>query len=128
MATRLQFRVLSPRMSRLAAGALALVSALALFAVSTAWADDILEEQPRSTTCGAGTLEQCGTKPITKCEVELSFNFNLFSRSFGFHFDTSNCQVIGQIPIYKDVAPPSSLRLNCTALNPLLGSSAGPGC
>jgi hypothetical protein len=114
------------KQARLAVGAFAVLSALALFSVSTAWADELYDDMG-PTKCGAGTLQQCGTEPITKCEVDISINLNLFSRDFGFHFKTTNCEVIGQVPIYKDT-PTSGTSSMCVGPDPSMGSLMGAGC
>lgn len=90
------------QLNRLGTGVLLLLASAVTFSATTAWADESLDDALGPTPCGAGVLTQCGSKPITKCEYDLAFNFNLLSRDFGFHFKSTNCTVIGSIPIYKD--------------------------
>ena len=89
-------------LNRVGTGVVALLAAAVTFSAATAWADESLDDDLGPTACGAGVLTQCGSKPITQCEYDISINLNLFSRDFGFHFKTVNCTVIGSIPIYKD--------------------------
>jgi hypothetical protein len=99
--------MVSPRI-RIILGACALLAASAVVNASTAWASaratEELEDGVVSTSCGAGTINQCAMKPIVRCEYDFSFNANIFSRSFGLHVKETNCAVIGEMPIYKDRA------------------------
>jgi hypothetical protein len=59
------------------------------------------------TACAMGTLEPCGTQPITSCETTIHFDLNLFLRTGGFKFTQTNCTV-GHKTLYKDRRTPTS--------------------
>jgi hypothetical protein len=110
--------------NRLGASVLGVLATAITFSAATAWAGDLTDDELGPTPCGAGVLAQCGNKPITKCEYDISINLNLFSRDFGFHFKTTNCTVIGSIPIYKDrdfgpLPLESSSATRCSTSDPI---------
>ena len=81
-----------------------LVAVLAAFAsASTALADDDLGPgDVISTTCGAGTMEACGSSPIESCDWDFNFSLNPMSNSFGLHLSRTNCRTTGYLPVYKN--------------------------
>lgn len=91
---------------------LALVNLSLLAGLTLAAADGFAQvaqpvEQPTtapviSTTCGTGTLTQCGHKNLYQCEWSISFNINPLTYSGGFSFARQKCVVSGTIPLYKD--------------------------
>ena len=111
---------------RLAAGVLAIVGGLAVVGVSTA---EAAEEGPViSTTCGAGTLTECGTKAIETCDIEFSVTLDPTDKNFGITFKRTNCRSTGTVTLYKDMTQNSSLSGSCNLLLPLLGMPSGSGC
>jgi hypothetical protein len=114
------------KISRLAAGVFTVLMGVAVLGVGTAWAEEQLEGGTISTTCGAGTEKECATKDIVDCEI--SFHFKISRTEFEFGFKESNCRVVGQVPIYKDLQEKSSLSGSCSLLNPFLGMPSGSGC
>jgi hypothetical protein len=105
--------------SRAAVGVFAL-----LFTVATV---DVARARAQSTTvtstaCAMGTLEPCGTQPITTCETTIHFDLNLLLRSGGFKFTQTNCTT-GQKTLYKDRRTPTS---GSTTVGPYKTCSATP--
>jgi hypothetical protein len=121
---------MSTKISRLATGVLAVLMGVAVMSVSTAWADDFEEAaaDPISTTCGAGTVENCGQKPITECSWEFSISLNPYDKNFGLTIKKYNCVVTGYVPIYKNQTDTSVISGSCNLLSPFLGMPAGSGC
>lgn len=113
------------RIPRLAATVCGLLLALVAVDVSVAYADD--GDPVISTTCGAGTVTACGTKPIVTCDWVVDIGFGA-DRVFHLKLGKTNCVVTGHVPIYKDLKENSSLSGACNFLNPLLGMPLGSGC
>lgn len=117
---------MSTKISRLATGVFAVLMGVAVLGVSTAWADEQLEDKTISTTCGAGTEKECATKDVVDCEID--FHFKIGKDVFEFGFKETNCKKIGEVPIYKDMQERSVLSGSCSILNPFLGMPSGSGC
>jgi hypothetical protein len=81
-----------------------------------------------STTCGAGTMDKCGEKPVITCDFAIGFSIDPEKRSFSFSFGKTNCKQTGTVPIYKDMDRNSVLSGSCSLLSPFLGLPAGSGC
>lgn len=120
---------MSSHLPRLAGTVLAALVAVAVVDVQRSFADELPTGDVISTTCGAGTLEKCGDKPIEDCDWDISFSLNLTDRSFGFHLKQTECKVTGTVPIYKNNERGSyALSGSCNLLAPFLGMPAGSGC
>lgn len=113
---------MTTRIPRLAASVSALLAALAVLDVSTAAAAN-----PVSTTCGAGTLHECGKAPVVSCDWNLEVNAGI-GGTWGVRISKTNCRVTGYVPLYKDREAQSTLSGACNLLNPFLGLPAGAGC
>jgi hypothetical protein len=82
-----------------------------------------------STTCGAGTIEKCGDKPVMTCDFSFGVSIDPEKRSFSVNFGRTNCKQTGTVPIYKNMDPNTSvLSGSCHVLNVFLGMPAGSGC
>ncbi len=55
------------------------------------------------TKCGEGTLELCGVRNDTKCELEIELEINILTRGGKFGLKQTNCQVINSTPVYKNI-------------------------
>ena len=120
---------MSSHLNRIAAGVLAALTAVAVIDVSRLAADEFDEGDVIATTCGAGTLKECGKAPIENCDLDMSFSFNPTSSSFGVSFKMINCKITGYVPIYKDNERGSYvLSPSCNLLAPFLGMPVGSGC
>lgn len=117
---------MSTKISRLATGVFAVLMGVAVVGVSTAWADEQLEGDTFSTTCGAGTEHECAKKDIVDCTID--FHFKIGYKVFEIGVQHTNCRVVGQVPIYKDLKQPTQSSGSCNLLNPFLGMPAGSGC
>lgn len=115
---------MTTRIPRLATAVFATLVALATVNVATARAD---EGDPISTTCGAGTLEECGERPIIVCDWTVEFGQGL-GGVFSFKIGRTNCHSMGSVKIYKNTNASSSLSGSCDALAPFLGMPKGSGC
>jgi hypothetical protein len=115
---------MNTRIPRLAASVFAVLVALATVNVATARAE---EGDPISTTCGAGTLEECGEKPIVVCDWVIEFGQGL-GGVFTIKIGRTNCHSMGSVKIYKNMNSQSALSGSCNALSPLLGMPTGSGC
>jgi hypothetical protein len=109
---------------RLAASVFTALFAVAVLSVSTAHA---AVDEPISTTCGAGTLEHCGTKPLVDCDWVIEFGYS-GGYAVQIKIGRTNCRVTGFVPIYKNMHRSSSLSGSCSMLNPFLGMPSGSGC
>lgn len=120
---------MSSHLPRIAGTVLAALAAVAVIDVQRSFAEEVLSGDVISTTCGAGTLEKCGDKPIEDCDWDVSFSLNFTDRSFGFHLKQTDCKVTGTVPIYKDNTRDSyALSGSCSLLSPFLGMPSGSGC
>lgn len=116
---------MTSRIPRLAAVVFGVLFALATVNVATARADD---DPVLSTTCGAGTVEQCGMANVMTCDWSFDFSYG-GGWNITVRFSKTNCHKTGEIPIFKDLKSGSSvLSGSCSALSPLLGMPAGTGC
>jgi len=112
--------------SRLATGVAAILLALATVSVSTAYAEEYFDEygggyeDPISTTCGAGTAEACGNKPITSCDWEIEIGIDPVTKQFIFKVVRKNCKITGHIPIYKDHTQLDPNILKCRQTDPFM--------
>ncbi len=123
---------MTPIHTRIATGVAAIVFGSAAINLTSALAQESPTATPTttdtiSTTCGAGTLASCGTKPVETCDFAFGFSYDK-EKGFSFNIGWTNCKVTGSVPIYKDLAPSSSLSMSCNLLNPFLGMPAGSGC
>jgi hypothetical protein len=117
------------KLSRLATGVFAVLMAVAVAGVGTAYAEEVLDSgDPISTTCGAGTIEKCGDKAVTECDWTFHVGFNSVTKSFEITIGETNCKVVGTVPIYKDRQQSTLLSGSCNLLSPFLGMPAGSGC
>src|SRR5262245_55943819 len=120
------------RINRVAGGLLALFTAVAVIDVSNLRADEFDDPEGSdviATTCGAGTLKECGQAPVQTCDWKVSFNWNPSGGSIGFTFEKVNCRTTGYVPIYKDNPRGSYVfSPSCALLSPLLALPAGSGC
>lgn len=112
------------RMPRLAAAVFAVLVGLATVNVATAHAE---EDEPISTTCGAGTITECGKVQQQMCDWSIDFSYG-GGWNITFRFSKTNCRSVGEVPIYKDRNASSSLSGSCNLLSPFLGMPAGSGC
>ena len=120
---------MSSHINRIAAGVLAALTAVAVLDVSRLRADEFDDGDVVATTCGAGTIKECGQAPVQNCDWDVSVSFNPSSSSFGIHVKRSDCRVTGHVPIYKDNERGSyALSPSCNLLLPFLGMPAGAGC
>ena len=122
---------MSSRINHIAGSVLALLAAVAVFDVSNLRADefDDVNADVISTTCGAGTLKECGQAPIETCDWDISFNWNPAGGSIGFSVKRVNCRVTGSVPIYKDNERGSYVfSPSCALLSPLFTLPSGSGC
>ena len=116
---------MTSHINRIAAGVLAVLTAVAVLDVSRLRADEF-ETDIVATTCGAGTLKECGQEAIETCDWDIAFNINPTQYSFGFHVKKTNCRVTGYKPIYKDNQRGDlTFKPNCNMLNPFLGLPSG---
>lgn len=93
---------MSRTLSRVAGGALGILAAATVGDVASARAQALTNSTIISTTCGPGTIEKCGDKPIESCDTEYVLEFDLITRSFKLVAKSTNCKVIGNTPIYKN--------------------------
>jgi hypothetical protein len=115
---------MTTQIPRLATAVFATLVGLATVNVATARA---AAADPISTTCGAGTIEHCGEKPVIVCDwvIEVgSGGGGIFNVKIG----RTNCHSTGTVPIYKNMNSSSSLSGACDALGPFLGMPRGSGC
>ncbi len=122
---------MTTHLSRIAAAVLVALTAVAVVDVSRSLAQAVPSAGPDviSTTCGAGTKDQCATTAVTKCDWELSFSLNPQLKGVEIHIKKVNCSVTGHVPIYKDNDRDSyALSGSCDLLAPFLGLPAGAGC
>src|SRR6187549_4246907 len=123
---------MSSQINRIAGGVLALLTAVAVIDVSNLRADefdDFGDGDVIATTCGAGTLKQCGQAPVQNCDWEVSLNWNPSGGSIGFTVKRTNCSTTGYVPIYKDNERGSYVfSPSCQLLSPLFALPSGSGC
>jgi hypothetical protein len=113
------------RIPRLALSVFTALFAVAVLSVSTAHADE--EDDPISTTCGAGTLNECGRVADIQCDWVIEFAYNGGWR-VAIKIGRTNCKVEGYLPVYKDRDNRSSLSGSCNLLSPFVGMPPGTGC
>jgi hypothetical protein len=93
---------MSRTLSRVAGGALGIILAAAAGGVASARAQTADSTTVISTTCGAGTIEKCGDKPVESCDSEYVFEFDPVTRTVRLVVKYSNCKSLGTIAIYKN--------------------------
>lgn len=120
--------------TRIAAGVAAFLFATAAVDIGRAMAQAATPSTTPSTgdviatTCGAGTKDQCSTKPVESCDWVFDVSFDR-DKGFSVKIGQSNCKVTGYVPIYKDNERDAfSLSLACNFLSPFLGLPLGAGC
>ncbi len=119
-----------PMHTRVATGVAAILFVSAAANLSLALAQQAPTTSPDviSTTCGAGTLEACGTAPITACDWDVGLTYNPMT-GLSLRVTRVNCRSTGSVPIYKNtVKSQSQLSGSCDLLAPFLGMPVGSGC
>ncbi len=105
-------------------GAIAVLFATATFEVASAIAQtQVNTGDVTSTTCGPGTLVECGSENIVACEFKFDFQFNPLTRGGGISFGSNECRNVGTRRLFKDDRRQNS----CTGLGAPLGPGSGPG-
>jgi hypothetical protein len=110
---------MSRTLSRVAGGALGIIVTAAIGGVASANAQSADGTTVISTTCGTGTIEKCGDKPLESCDSEYVLEFDPVTRSIRLVVKFTNCKSLGTIPIYKN-----KFGKACTDV---IGGSTGTG-
>jgi len=106
-------------LSRTLFGAIAVLFATATLEVSGALAQ-ALPGDVTSTTCGPGTMHECGSENIVHCAFKFDIQINPLTRGGGISVGRYECKNVGVRNLYKDTRTSNS----CTIRE---GPGSGPG-